>query len=152
MIGQLWIGKYVEERKGHYHIWKCYPGAYWEQPYITSVMRASQLDKTVTQTSRMWFSTTHATTVLSREKKLSYLFCLYRMLGPNVVVCNSLDSALQRLQGPPLAGTIESAWVIGGSSVYRVCNYFPLLRVTQCYYSSGGHQCVWFVVLQLWAG
>lgn len=41
------------------------------------------------------------------------------MLGPNVMVCNSMDSALQRLQEPLLAGTIESAWVIGGSSVYR---------------------------------
>ncbi|GFG37498.1 hypothetical protein Cfor_09560 [Coptotermes formosanus] len=29
------------------------------------------------------------------------------MLGPNVLVCNSLNSALHRLQEPPLAGTIE---------------------------------------------
>jgi dihydrofolate reductase len=41
------------------------------------------------------------------------------MLGQNVVVCNSLDSALQRLQESPLAGTIESTWIIGGSSVYK---------------------------------
>jgi len=103
-------------------------------------MMASQCNKTVMQASQMWNSTTHATTVLSRKKKFSYSFHLYRMLGPNVVVCNSLDSALQRLQEPPLAGTIESAWVIGGSSVYRVCNYFPLLCVARCCHSSGGHQ------------
>jgi len=41
------------------------------------------------------------------------------MLGQNVVVCNSLDNALQRLQESPLGGTIESAWIIGGSSVYK---------------------------------
>jgi len=90
----------------------------------------------------MWNSTTHATTVLSREKKFSYPFHLCRVLGPNVAVCNSLESALQSLQEPPLAGTIESAWVIGGSSVYKVCNYFPLLCVARCYHSSRGHQYV----------
>jgi dihydrofolate reductase len=46
-----------------------------------------------------------------------------RIIGPNVLVCSSLDSALQKLQEPPLAETVESAWVIGGSSVYKVCNY-----------------------------
>jgi hypothetical protein len=55
------------------------------------------------------------------------------------MVCNSMDSALQRLQEPLLAGTIESAWVIGGSSVYRVSNYCLLLYVARCYHSSGGH-------------
>jgi len=41
------------------------------------------------------------------------------ILGPNVAVCNSLDNVLQRLQESPLAGTIESAWIIGGSSAYK---------------------------------
>jgi len=103
-------------------------------------MMASQCNKTVMQTSQMWNSTTHTTAVLSREKKFSYSFHLYRILGPNVVVCNSLDNALQRLQESPLGGTIESAWIIGGSSVYKVCNYFPLLYVARCYHSSEGHQ------------
>lgn len=66
-----------------------------------------------------------------------------------MLVCNSLNSALHRLQEPPLAGTIESAWVIGGSSVYRVCKF---LHVARCYHRSGGHQSLWFIVLQLWAG
>jgi dihydrofolate reductase len=45
----------------------------------------------------------------------------------NVVVCSSLETAVQRLQEPPLVETIESAWVIGGSSVYKVgACYFEL--------------------------
>jgi len=44
-----------------------------------------------------------------------------------VLVCSSLETALQRLQEPPLAETIESAWVIGGSSVYKVCNCCMML-------------------------
>ncbi|PNF19594.1 hypothetical protein B7P43_G16863 [Cryptotermes secundus] len=41
------------------------------------------------------------------------------ILGPNVLVCSSLETALQRLQEPPLAESVESAWIIGGSSVYK---------------------------------
>jgi hypothetical protein len=64
------------------------------------------------------------------ERKVPHSYCvfhLYRMLGPNVLVCSSLETALQRLQEPPLAETIESAWVIGGSSVYKVCNCCMML-------------------------
>lgn len=53
-----------------------------------------------------------------------------RILGPNVLVCSSLETALQRLQEPPLTETVESAWVIGGSSVYKVCNYCMLSQDT----------------------
>ncbi|KDR11482.1 dihydrofolate reductase isoform X2 [Zootermopsis nevadensis] len=40
-------------------------------------------------------------------------------LGLNTLACSSLETALQSLQEPPLAESIESAWVIGGSSVYK---------------------------------
>lgn len=43
-------------------------------------------------------------------------------------MCSSLETALQRLQEPPLAEIVESAWVIGGSSVYKVGNYCLLLQ------------------------
>lgn len=56
------------------------------------------------------------------------MFYFYRILGPNVLVCSSLETALQRLQEPPLAEIVESAWVIGGSSVYKVRNYCLLLQ------------------------
>jgi dihydrofolate reductase len=56
------------------------------------------------------------------------MFFLYRILGPNVLVCSSLETALQRLQEPQLAEIVETAWVIGGSSVYKVCNYCLLLH------------------------
>ena len=45
-----------------------------------------------------------------------------------MLVCSSLETALQRLQEPPLADIVESAWVIGGSSVYKVGNYCLLLQ------------------------
>ncbi|XP_023712017.1 dihydrofolate reductase-like [Cryptotermes secundus] len=53
------------------------------------------------------------------------MFCLCRILGPNVLVCSSLETALQRLQEPPLAETVESAWIIGGSSVYKEAMALP---------------------------
>jgi hypothetical protein len=56
------------------------------------------------------------------------MFYLCRILGPNVLVCSSLETALRKLQEPPLAETVESAWVIGGSSVYKVRNYYLLLQ------------------------
>ncbi|XP_023721189.2 dihydrofolate reductase, partial [Cryptotermes secundus] len=48
-----------------------------------------------------------------------------RILGPNVLVCSSLETALQRLQEPPLAESVESAWIIGGSSVYKEAMALP---------------------------
>lgn len=56
-------------------------------------------------------------------------------LEPNMLVCSSLETALQRLQEPPLAGTVESAWVIGGSSVYKeamaspYCSHIYLTKI-----------------------
>lgn len=45
-----------------------------------------------------------------------------------MLVCSSLETAVQRLQEPPLAEIVETAWVIGGSSVYKVRNYCLLLQ------------------------
>eukprot|EP01018_Ginkgo_biloba_P011529 Gb_18224 [translate_table: standard] len=43
----------------------------------------------------------------------------------NVVVCNSLQSALQLLAAPPYALSIETAFVIGGSQIYREAINLP---------------------------
>ncbi|KAG8239378.1 hypothetical protein J437_LFUL019090 [Ladona fulva] len=37
----------------------------------------------------------------------------------DVLLCSSLEMAMAQLQQPPLGETIETVWVIGGSSVYK---------------------------------
>lgn len=73
-----------------------------------------------------------------------YMLFLYRKLGLNTLACSSLETALQSLQEPPLAESIESAWVIGGSSVYKVGNCCLMLwhSVTKI---QGLSKCVTFV-------
>lgn len=37
----------------------------------------------------------------------------------DVIVCKSLNEALEKIQQPVLASTIENVWIVGGNSVYQ---------------------------------
>jgi preprotein translocase subunit SecF len=37
------------------------------------------------------------------------------------VVCKSLPDAIEKLSQSPLKDQVEQVWVIGGSSIYKVC-------------------------------
>ena len=42
----------------------------------------------------------------------------------NVLTFPNLPDALKAINTPPLSEKIENVWIIGGASVYRVCNHF----------------------------
>ncbi|KAJ9579633.1 hypothetical protein L9F63_004712, partial [Diploptera punctata] len=45
--------------------------------------------------------------------------------GDGVHVCNSFDDAVRKLSEPPLQDTIETTWIIGGSTVYKEAMLSP---------------------------
>ena len=42
-------------------------------------------------------------------------------LGKDAIVCKTLSEAVEKLSQSPLKDKVEKVWVIGGSSVYKVC-------------------------------
>lgn len=44
----------------------------------------------------------------------------------DVIVCNSLAAAVQRLNATDLADKIESIWIVGGASVYKEAMDSPM--------------------------
>ena len=47
----------------------------------------------------------------------------------NVLTFPNLPDALKAINTPPLSEKVENVWIIGGASVYRVCNPF-LFKIT----------------------
>ena len=47
----------------------------------------------------------------------------------NVLTFPNLPDALKAINTPPLSEKVENVWIIGGASVYRVCNPF-IFKIT----------------------
>jgi dihydrofolate reductase len=52
----------------------------------------------------------------------------------NVLTFPNLPDALKAINTSPLSEKIENVWIIGGASVYRVCNHFLFINNLQRIY------------------
>jgi dihydrofolate reductase len=49
--------------------------------------------------------------------------CVFSYAGENIYVARSFEDAVKLLSHPDLSEKIERSFVIGGSSVYKVCHH-----------------------------
>ena len=48
------------------------------------------------------------------------LYIIFRDLGEDAIVCNSIPHAIETISQTGLKDQVEGVWVIGGASVYKV--------------------------------